>query len=86
MDIFLIALAIFSIAIFKKPSAIEISSICDFFVCCATYFDNSVNFFLTTSTSSGAFPFGPKTLGKCSGWSFPSKTLQSVTVKGPPLP
>jgi hypothetical protein len=36
------------------------------------------------SASSGWSAFGPNTLGKNSGRSLPSMTLQSVTVSGPP--
>jgi hypothetical protein len=50
----------------------------------AMFAASASNFVRTTAASRGASPFGPNTLGKSSGSSLPTITLQSVTVSGPP--
>ena len=76
----------FSTAIFKKPSAILKISIIGSFFSLEIISDKSKNFFFTISKFKGWSPVFPKTFGKKSGFNLPNKTLQSVTVKGPPLP
>ena len=78
MLIFLMAFAMLSTAIRRKPSAISSGGMP---VCC----ESSANFSRTISSSSRSSAFGPKTAGKCADCSLPSMTLQSVTVIGPPL-
>ncbi len=80
---FLIALAMFSTAISRKPSA-RPSGVCGVPVSAAICAASAANFARTTASSSGASPAGPNTCGKKPGWILPSITLQSVTVSGPP--
>jgi hypothetical protein len=53
-------------------------------VACWISRESASNFSRTTPGSSASSPFGPNTFGKYAGCTFPSITLQSVTVSGPP--
>ena len=79
----LIALAMLATAMRRKPSAIA-SAGCALPVAFAISAASTANFSRTTAASSASSPRGPNTFGKYSGWIFPSITLQSVTVSGPP--
>jgi hypothetical protein len=77
------AFAMLATAIRRKPSATWCGVRAwpvDFAISSAS----AANFSATTSASSGASPVGPKIAGKCRGWIFPTQTLASVTVSGPP--
>ena len=67
LKVFFMAFAIFSTAIFKKPSAMKIISISGFFVWAEISLASDINFVLTISTLRGLSPVLPNTLGKCSG-------------------
>ena len=77
------AFAMFSMAMRRKPSATS-SGLRSSPVASWISFARSANLRRTTSASSAASPLGPKTLGKKSGTTRPSMTLQSVTASGPP--
>ena len=78
------AFAILSTAIDKNPSATSSGEI-TLFVDKVISLARASNFLKTMVESRFWSAFGPKTFGKKSGLSFPIITLQSVTVKGPPL-
>ena len=84
MEIFLIAFAMFSTAICRKPSATS-SGVRVSPVSARMRSASSANLAATAPSSSGWSRFGPKTRGKNCGCTRPSMTLQSVTVSGPPL-
>ena len=77
------ALAMFSTAIFRKPSAISCGDR-RMPVARSTSAASAANFVRTASASSGRSPSGPNTAGNSAGSSLPTMTLQSVTVSGPP--
>ena len=76
----LIAFAMFSTAILRKPSAIS-SGVRRMPVADAISSASAANFARTTSASSGSSPPGPNTFGNSAGSSLPTITLQSVTVE-----
>ncbi len=79
----LIAFAMFSTAMRRKPSAIA-CGVRSMPVAERTSCASASNFARTTSLSSGSSPPAPNSAGKSSGSSLPTITLQSVTVSGPP--